>query len=82
VAWFTLMLSIVIYTAPFIASGVTLREFSRSSVSLLKRFGHLGYLGLVLWGLLLSNSRATIEGLFMKAAYFYRTPKLAPTAKR
>ena len=81
VAWFTLVMSLVIYTAPFVASGVTLREFSRSSVSQLRRVGHLGYLGAVLYGLLLSNSRAAIEGLFSTAAYFYRTPKLASPSK-
>ena len=76
VAWFTLALSVVIYTAPFMASGVTLRELSK-----LRRLTHLGYLGAVLYGLLLSNSRAAIEGLFSKAAYFYRTPKLASPSK-
>lgn len=81
VAWVTLVLSIVIYTAPFIASGVTLREISRSGVPKLRRLTHLGYLGAVLYVLLLSNSRAAIEGLFSKAAYFYRTPKLATPSK-
>jgi cellulose synthase/poly-beta-1,6-N-acetylglucosamine synthase-like glycosyltransferase len=81
VAWLTLVLSIVIYTSPFIASGVTLREFSRSSVSKVRRLTHLGYLGAVLYGLMLSNSRAAIEGLFSRAAYFYRTPKLASSSK-
>jgi cellulose synthase/poly-beta-1,6-N-acetylglucosamine synthase-like glycosyltransferase len=76
VALFTFLLSLVIYSAPLVASGVTLAEFSHVGSIQLKRLGHLGYLGAIVYGLLLSNTRAVIEGLFSKTASFYRTPKL------
>jgi cellulose synthase/poly-beta-1,6-N-acetylglucosamine synthase-like glycosyltransferase len=75
VAWLTLLFSLVIYTAPFMASLVTLSSFSQSGTSKLRRLLHLGYLGLVLWGTLLSNTTAAIEGLFSRASHFHRTPK-------
>ena len=75
VAWLTLLLSLVTYTSPFIASAVTLSEFSQSGVSRLRRLLHLGYLGAVLYGLLLSNTKAAIEGLLFRASSYHRTPK-------
>lgn len=75
-AWVLLLLSLMTYTAPFIASAVTLSESSQSRTSKLRRLSHLGYLGAVLYGLLFSNTRAVIEGLLFKAAYFHRTPKV------
>jgi hypothetical protein len=79
VAFFTFLLSLVIYSAPLIATSITLSEFSQVGFGKLKRLGHLGYLGAVLYGLLLSNTKAAIEGLFSKTSYFYRTPKLGLT---
>ena len=81
VAWLTLLFSLVIYTAPFMASLVTLTAFSQSGMSKLRRLLHLGYLGVVLWGTLFSNTKAAIDGLFCHASYFHRTPKsgLLPT---
>jgi cellulose synthase/poly-beta-1,6-N-acetylglucosamine synthase-like glycosyltransferase len=83
VALITFLLSLVIYSAPLVASGVTLSEFSHVGLNRVKRFMHLGYLGAIAYGLLLSNTRAVIEGLFSTTSYFYRTPKLglAPPAK-
>ena len=75
VAWLTLALSFFVYTAPVIASVVTLSELSLSGMSKLQRFLHLGYLGAVLYALVLSNTRAAFEGLLFGASYFYRTPK-------
>jgi hypothetical protein len=75
VAWLTLLFSLVIYTAPFMASVVTLTAFSQSGMSKLRRLLHLGYLGVVLWGTLFSNTQAAIDGLFYRAPYFHRTPK-------
>jgi hypothetical protein len=75
VAWLTLLLSFVTYTSPFIASAVTLAEASQSGVSRLRRLLHLGYLGAVLYGLLLSNTKAAIEGLLFRASSYHRTPK-------
>jgi len=76
VAFLTFLLSLVIYSAPLVASGVTLSEFSQLGVMKLRRILHLGYLGAIVYGLLLSNSRAVIEGLFSRTSYFYRTPKI------
>ncbi len=76
VALLTFLLSLVIYSAPLIASGVTLSEFSQLGMTKLRRLLHLGYLGALVYGLLLSNTRAVIEGLFSRTSYFYRTPKL------
>ena len=76
VALFTFLLSLVIYSAPVIASGVTLSEFSQVGFAKVRRLLHLGYLGAIVYGLLLSNTRAVVEGLFSKTASFYRTPKL------
>ena len=76
VALFTFLLSLVIYSAPLVASAVTLSEFSQLGISKMKRVFHLGYLGAIVYGLLLSNTKAVIEGLFSKTSYFYRTPKL------
>jgi hypothetical protein len=75
-AWVMLLLSLMTYTAPFIASAVTLSESSQSWTSKLRRLSHLGYLGAVLYGLLFSNTKAAIEGLLFKAGYFHRTPKV------
>jgi cellulose synthase/poly-beta-1,6-N-acetylglucosamine synthase-like glycosyltransferase len=75
VAWVTLLLSVVIYSAPFMASAVTLAAFSQSGASKLRRLSHLGYLGAVLYGLLFSNTKAAIEGLLYRAVYFHKTPK-------
>jgi len=72
----TFFLSLVIYSAPLIASGVTLSEFSQVGMAKARRLLHLGYLGALVYGLLLSNTRAVIEGLFSRTSYFYRTPKL------
>jgi len=76
VALITFLLSLVIYSAPLIASGVTLSEFSQLGISKLRRFFHLGYLGAIVYVLLLSNTKAVIEGLFSRTSYFYRTPKI------
>jgi hypothetical protein len=76
VAFLTFLLSLVIYSAPLIASGVTLSEFSQVGITKLRRLMHLGYLGAIVYGLLLSNTKAVIEGLFSRTSYFYRTPKI------
>ena len=76
VALTTFLLSLVIYSAPVIASGVALSEFSQLGISKLRRFLHLGYLGALVYGMLLSNTKAVIEGLFSRSSYFHRTPKL------
>jgi cellulose synthase/poly-beta-1,6-N-acetylglucosamine synthase-like glycosyltransferase len=76
VALITFMLSLVIYSAPLVASAVAISEFSQFGISKLRRILHLGYMGALLYGMLLSNSEAVIEGLFSKTAYFYRTPKV------
>lgn len=76
VALVTFLLSLVIYSAPLIACGVTLSEFSQLGIIKVKRLLHLGYLGALLYGLLFSNTKAVIEGLFSRTSYFYRTPKL------
>jgi len=75
VAWVTLFLSLVVYTAPIIASAVTLSEVSQSGISKLRRLLHLGYLGAVLYALLFSNTKAAFEGLHSSASHFHRTPK-------
>jgi len=80
VAFFTFLLSLVIYSAPIVASGVTLSEFSHVGINKARRFMHLGYLGAIAYGLLLSNTRAVIEGLFSTTSYFVRTPKLGVTS--
>lgn len=71
----TFALSLVIYSAPILASSVTVRELSQHGVSKLRRILHLGYLGALVYALLLSNTKAVIEGLFSTKIYFYRTPK-------
>jgi cellulose synthase/poly-beta-1,6-N-acetylglucosamine synthase-like glycosyltransferase len=76
VALITFLLSLVIYSAPLVASGVTLSEFSQMGMGKLRRFLHLGYLGAIAYVLLLSNTKAVIEGLFSRTSYFYRTPKM------
>jgi len=76
VALLTFLLSVVIYSAPLVASGITVSELPHVGFSKLRRIAHLGYLGAIVYGLLLSNTRAVIEGLFSKTSYFYRTPKL------
>jgi cellulose synthase/poly-beta-1,6-N-acetylglucosamine synthase-like glycosyltransferase len=76
VALITFLLSLVIYSAPLVAAGVTVSQLGASKLT---RILHLGYLGAIVYGLLLSNTRAVIEGLFSKTSYFYRTPKLGST---
>ena len=75
VAVITFILSLIIYSAPFAAASVTVYQLSHIGVMKLRRILHLGYLGAILYGLLLSNSRAVVEGLFSRTSYFYRTPK-------
>jgi cellulose synthase/poly-beta-1,6-N-acetylglucosamine synthase-like glycosyltransferase len=82
VALITFLLSLVIYSAPLIASGVALSEFSQLGMSKLRRLFHLGYLGALVYGMLLSNTKAVIEGLVSHSSYFYRTPKLGAIAAR
>ncbi len=76
IALITFFLSLVIYSAPLVASGITVSEFSQLGFAKLKRILHLGYLGALVYGLLLSNTMAVIEGLFVRTGYFYRTPKI------
>lgn len=76
VAWLTLALSMVIYSAPFIASAIVITEFSHSGISKLRRLAHLGYLGALVYTLLLSNTKGVIDGLFFRKSYFHTTPKL------
>jgi cellulose synthase/poly-beta-1,6-N-acetylglucosamine synthase-like glycosyltransferase len=76
VALLTFFLSLVIYSAPLVASGVTVSEFSQLGITKVRRLLHLGYLGALVYGLLFSNTRAVIEGLFSRTSYFYRTPKI------
>jgi hypothetical protein len=76
VALLTFLLSLVIYSAPLVASGITVSELSQAGLTKLRRLAHLGYLGAIVYGLLLSNTKAVIEGLFSKTSSFYRTPKL------
>jgi cellulose synthase/poly-beta-1,6-N-acetylglucosamine synthase-like glycosyltransferase len=76
VALLTFALSVVIYSAPLVASTITVSEASQMGLTKLRRLVHLGYLGAIVYGLLLSNTRAVIEGLFSKTSSFYRTPKL------
>jgi cellulose synthase/poly-beta-1,6-N-acetylglucosamine synthase-like glycosyltransferase len=82
VALVTFLLSLIIYTAPIAASSVTISQLSHLGVRKLRRILHLGYLGAILYGLLLSNTQATFEGLFSSASYFYRTPKIGSARAR
>lgn len=76
VALLTFLLTLVIYSAPLVASGITVSELSQVGRTKLRRLTHLGYLGAIVYGLLLSNTKAVVEGLFSKTSHFYRTPKL------
>lgn len=75
---FTFLLSLSIYTAPLVASWVTVSEIKSS----FRRVLHLGYMGAVLYRLLLSNTRAVIEGLIGTPSYFYRTLKVGYTPSK
>ncbi|HKM76781.1 MAG TPA: hypothetical protein VJZ32_10210, partial [Candidatus Bathyarchaeia archaeon] len=56
---------------------LTVSELPRLQVAKFRRITHLGYLGAILYGLLISNTRATIDGLSSATtSYFYRTPKV------
>lgn len=79
VALLTFVLSLVIYSAPLISSGVALSELPQFGMSKLRRLLHLGYLGALVYGMVLSNTKAVIEGLFSTTIYFYRTPKQGST---
>ncbi len=76
IALLLFLLSVVIYSAPIVASAVTVSEVPGLEVTKLRRITHLGYLGALVYGLLLSNTKAVIDGLFSKTSYFYRTPKI------
>ena len=75
IALLLFVLSVVIYTAPLAASVLTISEAPKLQVTRIRRVMHLGYLGALVYGMLLSNTKATVNGLSSKAAYFYRTPK-------
>ncbi|HYW00922.1 MAG TPA: glycosyltransferase [Candidatus Acidoferrum sp.] len=76
IALLLFLMSVVIYGAPLVASTLTVSEVPRLQVAKFRRITHLGYLGAILYGLLISNTRATIDGLSSRASYFYRTPKV------
>ena len=79
IALLLFLLSVIIYGAPLVASTLTVAEVAKAKVKVdasFKRITHLGYLGAILYGLLISNTRATIDGLCSRASYFYRTPKV------
>jgi cellulose synthase/poly-beta-1,6-N-acetylglucosamine synthase-like glycosyltransferase len=80
VALATFLFSLVGYSAPIVAASVTVSQLSQLGATKLRRLFHLGYLGALVYGMLLSNSRAVIEGFFSRTSYFYRTPKLGPMA--
>jgi len=82
VALVTFLLSLVSYSAPLVAAGVALSEFSQLGITKLRRLFHLGYLGALVYGMLLTNSMAVFEGFFSRTSYFYRTPKLGAIATR
>jgi cellulose synthase/poly-beta-1,6-N-acetylglucosamine synthase-like glycosyltransferase len=76
IALFLGFLSVVIYSAPVVASAVTVSEVSRPEVSKMRRICHLGYLGALVYGLLLSNTKAVIDGLVSESAYLPAPLKL------
>jgi len=76
IALLLFLLSVLIYGAPLVASTLTVSEVPKLQVTKFKRITHLGYLGAILYGLLISNTRATIDGLSSTASSFYRTPKV------
>jgi cellulose synthase/poly-beta-1,6-N-acetylglucosamine synthase-like glycosyltransferase len=80
VALATFLLSLAIFSAPVVAAGVSISEFSQLGIAKVRRLLYLGYLGVVVYGMLLSNTKAVIEGLISKTSYFYPTPKLGRIA--
>jgi cellulose synthase/poly-beta-1,6-N-acetylglucosamine synthase-like glycosyltransferase len=71
-ALFAFSMSLLIWTAPVAAAFLTLREMKdRRFRKVLRLF----YSGLIMYGLLFSNTRAVIEGLIGKKSPFFRTPK-------
>jgi cellulose synthase/poly-beta-1,6-N-acetylglucosamine synthase-like glycosyltransferase len=71
-ALFVYGMSLVITTAPIASTLLTMREKGDRKYRKVLR---LVYLTLILYGLLLSNTRAVIEALIGKKSTFYRTPK-------
>lgn len=75
VALATLVFSIPIYLAPLFATVIAVIESSRERNCGLRRLFHLWYLGLVVYSLILTNTRAAFEGLLKSRSVFQRTPK-------
>jgi cellulose synthase/poly-beta-1,6-N-acetylglucosamine synthase-like glycosyltransferase len=73
VTWFTFGISLVNYTAPLAAALLTISEMPGRRVLMVSR---LLYLGIIAYGLTISNTRAVIEGLIGKKSEFLRTPKV------
>jgi len=73
IAVFTFGMSLVIMTAPL--ASATLAIHAMGDREFLKLF-RVAYMAVILYGLLLSNTRAVVEGLVGKKSPFYRTPKL------
>jgi cellulose synthase/poly-beta-1,6-N-acetylglucosamine synthase-like glycosyltransferase len=71
-ALFVYGMSLVITTAPIASTLLTMREKGDRKY---RKVFRLVYLTLILYGLLLSNTRAVIEALIGKKSTFYRTPK-------
>jgi len=79
-ALFAYGMSLVISAAPLASTLLTIREKGDRKY---RRILWLVYLTLILYGLLLSNTRTVIEGLIGKKSAFFRTPKggVQPRAK-
>ncbi|MGQ9542602.1 MAG: glycosyltransferase [Candidatus Bathyarchaeia archaeon] len=67
--------SAAIYIAPLLLYGTTLTELAKRNIRDYGRLKDILGLSILGFGTLLSNSKATIEGLLMKASRFERTTK-------
>jgi hypothetical protein len=70
------LLSLLLYSAPLVATGLTVCELSSSISHRIRRLFHLLYLGAIVFIFLPSNTKAALEGLLVKPLYFHRTPKI------
>ncbi|MBS7625548.1 glycosyltransferase [Candidatus Bathyarchaeota archaeon] len=67
--------SAAIYIAPLLLYGTTLTELAKSDVRDYARLKDILGLSILGLGTLISNSKATVEGLLMKTSIFHRTTK-------
>jgi len=78
---FNALLSVVIYTAPLVAATTTISRYQINFGGKIRKLENLVCLILFFYALLLTYSKAVLEGFFRKKGEFKRTPKIGGSSR-